>query len=62
MKKMLLFIFTVLFLVIPQVSAFNLMNLTQWKVEDGGNDHWYGVNVTRNNWQDGENEASSLSI
>ncbi|NBQ33630.1 MAG: hypothetical protein EBU21_17050, partial [Proteobacteria bacterium] len=34
--------------------------LTQWRVEDGGNGHWYGVTAGKGTWDAAEAEAISL--
>jgi len=41
--------------------AFSLMNLSQWRVEDGGNDHWYSVLNLRMDWTNASSFAGTLS-
>ncbi len=41
------------------VGSAHAADLVQWRVEDGGNGHWYGLTVGRGNWDAMEAEAVS---
>ncbi len=43
------------------ICSQSLMNLMQWHVEDGGNDHWYAVMSEPLYWNDAVTTAASLS-
>jgi Dockerin type I domain len=49
--------FSVLCLSLLATTAFsqNLINLKQWRVADGGNDHWYGI-LDVNSWREAAKE------
>jgi len=50
----------VIILVSSIANAFTFTNLTQWKIEDGGNDHWYGLMIDeRLTWYEAGNAAST---
>ncbi len=42
------------------LPAGQLVNLSQWRVEDGGNDHWYAILAEPLLWQGASNMAGSL--
>jgi hypothetical protein len=44
------------------VSAINLINLTQWKASDGGNNHWYGIMADDFYWDGAYASARSLAV
>ncbi len=61
---MIRFVVTLLVLVClcSTVSGFNLLNLSQWKSQDGGNDHWYGVLAENMFWDGAYNAARSINL
>ena len=40
-------------------SAAHAQQAVQWRVEDGGNGHWYSVDVTLRTWTSAESSATS---
>jgi hypothetical protein len=38
-----------------------LLDLTQWRREDGGNDHWYAINMGLFTWEEADSLARSVS-
>jgi len=47
-----LLVFLLVLLAAPTFGQINFINMTQWKVEDGGNDHWYGVMAVDHYWSE----------
>jgi cysteine-rich repeat protein len=48
--------------VVGSALADSIINLKQWKVADGGNDHWYGILAVLHNWHDADSIAKILLV
>lgn len=44
-------------IIAASVGSVHADDLVQWRVQDGGNGHWYGLTVGRGNWDAMEAEA-----
>jgi hypothetical protein len=49
-------------LFVPGAGALTLLNQTQWRVEDGGNGHWYAIMTDRMIWGQALVEASTSRV